>query len=88
VARLPTPDLLGFDLPTYDGSKRGLVFAIMAWLATRADAVDILSPQEVLLQGLPEFESEMKALRKAWDQQPPWADVVLVALKIAKRLGQ
>jgi hypothetical protein len=80
-------DLGGFDPPPYNGSERGLVFAIMAWLATRVDAIGTLSPQQVF-KGLPEFKSEMRSLRKTWDKRPPWADVVLAALKIAKQLGR
>jgi hypothetical protein len=80
-------DLAGFDPVTHDGSERGLVVAIMPWLATRVDAIDTLSPQQVLT-GLPEFKRSLRTLRSTWGHWPPWADVVLAALRIAKQLGR
>jgi len=80
-------DLAGFDPVTHDGTERGLILAVMAWLATRADAVGKVSPQEVF-KGLPQFRREMRSLRKTWGQWPPWVDVVLAALKVAKQLGR
>jgi hypothetical protein len=79
-------DLNGFDPSSYNG-ERGLVFAIMAWLATRLEAVGTL-PAHQVLKGLPEFKRQMRSLRKNWDDRPPWADVVLAALKIAKWLSR
>ena len=78
-------DLTGFDPITHNGSERGLTIAIMTWLATRVDAVGTLTPQQVL-KGLPEFRRAMRSLRKTWGDRPPWADVVLAALKVAKGL--
>jgi hypothetical protein len=80
-------DLAGFDPVAHDGTERGLIVNVMAWLATRADAVGTLSPQQVL-KGLPQFRREMRSLRKIWGQWPPWVDVVLAALRIAKQLGR
>jgi hypothetical protein len=80
-------DLAGFDPVTHNGSDRGLVVAVMTWLATRVDSAGTLSPQQVL-KGLPEFRRELRRLRKTWGQWPPWADVVLAAFKIAKQLGR
>lgn len=80
-------DLAGFDPVMHDSTERSLTVALMAWLATRVDAVGTLSPQQVL-KGLPPFRREMRSLRKTWGQWPPWADVVLAALKIAKQLGR
>ena len=79
-------DLAGFDAVTHDSTERGLIIALMTWLATRVDAVGTLSPQQVL-NGLPRFSREMRSLRKTWGQWPPWGDVVLAALKVAKQLG-
>ncbi len=78
-------DLAGFDQVIHDGSERSLI-CVMAWLATRVDAVGTLSPQQVL-KGLPRFRRKMSKLRKTWGQWPPWVDVVLAALEIAKQLG-
>ena len=80
-------DLAGFDPVTRDGTERGLVVAIMAWLTTRVDATGTLSPQQVL-KGLPRFRREMRSLRKTWGQWPPWVDVVLAAIEIAKQLDR
>ncbi|HTX34419.1 MAG TPA: hypothetical protein VME43_05330 [Bryobacteraceae bacterium] len=78
-------DLAGFDPLVHDGTERGLIVAIMSWLATRVDSVGTLSPGQVL-KGLPRFSGEMRSLRRIWGHWPPWADVVLAALKVAKRL--
>ncbi|MGB6946291.1 MAG: hypothetical protein WBE37_28095 [Bryobacteraceae bacterium] len=80
-------DLAGFDPVMYDGTERALTLALMTWLATRMDATGTLSPRQVL-KGLPNFKSEMRSLRKTWGPSPPWSDVVLAALKIAKELGR
>lgn len=79
-------DLAGFDPVAHDGSERSLIVTLMAWLATRVDAVGTLSPRQVL-KGLPKFRREMRSLRKTWGPWPPWVDVVLAGLKMAKQLG-
>jgi hypothetical protein len=78
-------DLAGFDPITHDGSERGLILAIMTWLATRVDAVGTLTPQQVH-KGLPEFRRATRSLRKTWGQWPPWVAMVLAALNVAKGL--
>ncbi len=78
-------DLAGFDPVTHDSTERALIMALMPWLTTRADAVGTLSPRQVL-KGLPRFSREMRFLRKTWGPWPPWVDVVLAALKVAKQL--
>jgi hypothetical protein len=45
-------DLAGFDPVTHDSTEPSLIAALMSWLATRVDAVDTLSPRQVLM-GLP-----------------------------------
>ena len=77
-------DLAGYDPVVHNGTERGLVVAVMRWLATRVDAADTLSPDQVL-KGLPEFKRAMRKLRKSWGPWPPWADVVLAGLQIAKQ---
>jgi hypothetical protein len=79
-------DLAGFDPLICDGTERSLVVGIMGWLATRADAAATLVPQRVM-KGLPSFRREMRTLRKTWGDSPPWADVVLAGLKIARKLS-
>jgi hypothetical protein len=78
-------DLAGFDPVTHDTTERGFIFALMAWLATRIDAVGTLTPQQVI-KGLPRFRREMRSLRRVWGPPPPWADVVLAATSVAKQL--
>jgi hypothetical protein len=63
-------DLAGFDPVMHDGTERGLILALMAWLATRVDAAGTMSPQQVL-KGLPRFRREMCSLRKTWGHWPP-----------------
>jgi hypothetical protein len=80
-------DLAGFDPVMHDSTKRGLIRALMAWLATRVDAVGTLTPQQVL-SGLPRFGREMRLLRRTWGQWPPWDAVVHAAAEVAKQLGR
>jgi hypothetical protein len=62
-------DLAGFDPVTHNGTDRGLVVAVMTWLATRPDAAGTLSPQQVL-KGLPRLRRELRTLRKTWGHWP------------------
>jgi len=80
-------DLAGFDPVEHDGTERGLIIAVMAWLATRVDAVGTMPPQQVL-KGLAPFRREMRSLRKIWGPWPPWVDVVIAATRIARKLGR
>lgn len=77
-------DIAGFDPGTHNGSVPSIVSTVMAWLATRPDAVRTPNPQEVI-SVLPAFDAEIRGLRQAWGPFPPWADVVLAGLKIAKQ---
>lgn len=76
-------DLTGFDPAEHDGTERGVILAVMKWLATRVDAGRTLSPEQVLNRQ-PEFKRAMRKLRKTWGPWPPWADVVLAGLQLAK----
>ena len=77
-------DISGFDPGTHDGSVPGIVTTVMAWLATRPDTVRIPNPRQVLTV-LPEFDAAIRALRDMWGPSPPWADIVLAGLKVAKQ---
>ncbi len=77
-------DILGFDPGRHDKSVPAIVKAVMTWLATRLDAVRTPNPQQVI-SALPEFDDEIRALRDTWGPSPPWADIVLAGLKIAKQ---
>lgn len=79
-------DLIAYDPVAHDQSVAGIVVAVMPWLATRADAVPTVTPQEVLAL-LPQFQTRRLALNSAWGGLPPWADVVMLALEIARQLS-
>ena len=78
-------DLAGFDPLRYDGTTESAVPQVMLWLATRPDAVRTPTPKAVL-DALPVFEREKSRLKKEWQGNVPWADLVLAALEIARML--
>ena len=78
-------DLAAYDPATHDGSVPGVVVAVMSWLATRIDAIPTVTPKEVLAL-LPTFQENRKGLAEAWGGFPPWADIILAALNLAKQL--
>ncbi len=75
-------DLAGFDPLQYDGRADSVVPAVMSWLATRPDAVRTPSPKSVL-DALPKFTAKKSELREEWNDNIPWADLVLAALDAA-----
>jgi len=77
-------DMSGFDPGTHNGSVPGIVTAVMAWLATRPDTVRTPTPRQVI-SVLPGFHAAMRALRDTWGAYPPWADVVLAAMNVARQ---
>ena len=79
-------DLTAYDPVTHDGSAPSVVVAVMSWLATRTDAIPPVTPKEVLAL-LPTFQMGRGALDDAWGGFPPWADIIVVALDIARQLG-
>lgn len=79
-------DLAGYDPTEYDGTPPGAVPAVMAWLATRQDAVACPTPSDVL-KILPDFHAALSELRGRWHGQAPWADLVLEAIKIGSNAG-
>jgi hypothetical protein len=78
--------LAGYDPTEYDGTPAGVVPAVMAWLATRQDAVTCPTPSEVLA-ALPEFEVALADLRERWHGQGPWEDLVLQVIEVGRRHG-
>lgn len=78
-------DLAGFDPMRYDGKTGSVVPKVMSWLATRPDAVRTPTPKEVF-SALPQFQSEKARLRQDWGDNLPWADLVLAAIGISRRL--
>jgi hypothetical protein len=79
-------DLAAYDPATHDGSVNGVVFAVMAWLSTRRDAIRVITPVDVL-SNLPVFQATKVELEAAWGGYPPWSDTVLAAIKVAKTLA-
>src|SRR5271157_4667689 len=79
-------DLAAYDPVTHDGSVESVTVAVIAWLATREEAVPPITPKEVLA-ALPEFQARKQALAAAWHQYPPWPDVVLAAIEVARAIA-
>jgi hypothetical protein len=77
-------DIAGFDPRMHDGSVPGIVTTVMAWLATRPDTIMTPTPRQVI-SVLPEFDAAMRALRSTWGPFPPWADIVLAGMNVAKQ---
>ena len=77
-------DIAGFDPRMHDGSVPGIVTIVMAWLATRPDTIMTPTPRQVI-SVLPEFDAAMRALRSTWGPFPPWADIVLAGMNVAKQ---
>jgi hypothetical protein len=71
-------DLAGFDPSRYDGTVKTLIPKVMAWLATRPDAVRTPTPQDVLA-ALTAFTTEKEKLKRQWGDEIPCADIVLAA---------
>ena len=69
------------DLAAYDG----VVTAVMAWLSTRKDAIPPITPTEALY-ALTSFTTEKAKLDAAWSGQPPWPDIVLAAIRVARSI--
>ncbi|HUA60945.1 MAG TPA: hypothetical protein VML19_19435 [Verrucomicrobiae bacterium] len=79
-------DLAAYDPATHDGSVTGVIVAVMSWLATRKDAVPPVTPKDVMAL-LPEFQKRRYALNEMWGGFPPWAEVIMTAIDVAKQLS-
>ena len=71
-------DLSAFDLKKHNGTVEGVVPKVMAWLATRPDAVIGPTPDQVLAV-LPAFAAKKQELMNTWRDELPWADLILAA---------
>lgn len=78
-------DLAGFDPAVYDGSVKGIVAAALGWLVTREGAGHTLDPPRVLA-AFSQFQNEVERLRHSWGPTPPWAELVLTAQRLGRRL--
>ena len=79
-------DLAAYDPATHDGSTESVIIPVMTWLSTRPDAVTPTTPREVLSK-LPVFQARKQELDADWGGYPPWPDIVLAAIDVAKTLG-
>ena len=71
-------DLAGFDPKQHDGTVISIIPKVMSWLATRPDAVETPTPQEVLA-ALPNFVQAKSILEQQWHNDIPWGDILLAA---------
>jgi hypothetical protein len=78
-------DLAGFDPATHDGTVKGVVFAVMPWLATRERNPPPVTPTQVL-SAFPLFRAARKKTALTWGGFPPWPEVVLDAIRAARTL--
>ena len=76
-------DLAGYDPKQYSQSVETAVPAVMSWLATRPDAIQVPTPSEVL-EVFPRFQEQRHDLDEKWKGELPWADVVSLGMQIAK----
>jgi hypothetical protein len=77
-------DLAGYDPSEHEETVETIVPIVMAWLATREDAVNCPSPQAVLYV-LPEFQAARAALCAAWCGHEPWPDLLLEGIRISEK---
>ena len=64
----------------------GWVPPVMAWMATRPDAVECAAPRQVL-PSLAKFGSALVELREKWHDHAPWTHVVVEAQNVAREAG-
>lgn len=76
-------DLSAWDPKTHDGTPESLVPQVVAWLATRPDAVHTPTPKQVLA-ALPRFRAAQDRLREHWGSGVTWADRLLAAMEVSR----
>ena len=76
-------DLSAWDPKTHDGQVTSVVPRVVAWLATRPDAVNTPTSKEVL-GALPQFQTAKEMLRDHWGGEIPWSDLVLTAMEVSR----
>ena len=76
-------DLAGYDPSMHEESVETIVPSVMAWLATREDAVRTPSPRAVL-SALPSFQVAREQLSSEWCGRETWSDVLIEALRVAE----
>jgi hypothetical protein len=71
-------DLAGYDPKTHNGTVESIIPKVIAWFATRPDAVYVPRPAEVLA-ALPAFQERKIQLVADWGEEIPWADLIMAA---------
>lgn len=79
-------DMAGYDPKQYELRPDSAIPAVMSWLATRPDAIMTSTPVDVI-DILPEFENQKINLTKKWGGEAPWADIVMLAIKLGQEIG-
>jgi hypothetical protein len=79
-------DLGGFDPKIHDGTTENLIRTVVAWLATRPEAIPLATPRKVI-NAFEVFRKKKAELVSEWGREVPWADLVLAARKTVPRLG-
>lgn len=75
-------DLSGFDPSTHSGTPESIITEVMAWLATRPDAVQCPTPANVET-ALPRFRQRLEGLRASWNGRAPWPDTLHEIIEVA-----
>jgi hypothetical protein len=78
-------DLAAYDPKPHNGTVDTVVPKVMAWLATRPDAIKSPSPRAVL-GVLPAFQTEKEKLLIEWSGELPWADLIIAARQLVPPL--
>ncbi len=73
-------DLAGYDPKKHNGTVEGLIPMVIAWLATRPEAIAVPTPRRVIT-ALATFQEEKAKLVAEWGREVPWADLVLAAMR-------
>lgn len=71
-------DLAGYDPKKHNGTVEAVIPMVMAWLATRPEAIAVPMPRRVIA-ALAAFQEEKSRLLSEWGKEIPWADLVLAA---------
>jgi len=79
-------DLSGYDPKEYDGSKEKVVPAVMLWLSTRLET-EFVPDTKAVLTALKDFENRKAELLDKWVGEVPWADLVLAAQEITRKIA-
>jgi hypothetical protein len=74
-------DLMGYDIPTYDGKPETLIRRVMGWLSTRPGTLPEVRPTPVIVK-LEDFRKDKIELQVEWGDVP-WRKLVEAAARHA-----